>query len=224
VWVVRGVYVSGRGDRDVDAWHFLDATRTLRYGPRAPVALGATLRLPDGATPELCVRGFHASLRALDALPYAPESTGLVLCRVRLGGTVVHGSDKLTASERTVLAWVDADPILHEFACWCVEAALYGASFHAPVDPRSLRALQVKRAWMRGDATDAGLAAARDAACDAASAACDAASAAAWSAASAAARAAAWSAWSAWSASDAAMAAANTKLEAMALEAMGLPR
>ena len=74
-------------------------------------------------------------------------------------------------------------PILHEFACVCAEYAL---SLIENPDPRSIKAIEVKRAWMRGEATDEELDAARAAAW-----------AAAWGAAWAAARAAAWDAYEA---------------------------
>lgn len=75
--------------------------------------------------------------------------------------------------------WIPA-PVLHEFACRCAERAL--ALVDNP-DPRSTAAVAVKRAWLRGEATDDELAAARDAARAAAwAAAWDAAWAAAWDA------------------------------------------
>ena len=91
--------------------------------------------------------------------------------------------------------------MLHEFACVCAEYAL---SLIDNPDPRSIKAIEVKRAWIRGEATneeletaryaaDAALDAARDAARyarDAARYARDAARAAAWIAALDAARAA----------------------------------
>ena len=80
----------------------------------------------------------------------------------------------------------DATRVLHEFAPWCAEQAL--ALIPTP-DPRSLTALAVKRAWLRGEATDAELAAAEGAARAAAGAA-GAAARAAGDAARAAARAA----------------------------------
>ena len=70
---------------------------------------------------------------------------------------------------------VDATDALHEFACWSAERALNRLD---NPDPRSLKAIEVKRKWLRSEATDAELAAA-------------------WAAASAAARAAAWAAWAA---------------------------
>lgn len=68
-------------------------------------------------------------------------------------------------------------PVLHEFGCWCAEQAL--ALIPEP-DPRSVEAIRVKRAWLRGEATDDEWAAAWVAAGVAAR---DAARAAAWVAA-----------------------------------------
>lgn len=70
----------------------------------------------------------------------------------------VHADEKL--------CWVLREefipaPILHEFACVCAERAL--SRIKAP-DPRSTKAIEVKRAWIRDEATDEELAVARDAA------------------------------------------------------------
>jgi hypothetical protein len=170
----------------VIAWHFLpDDGKTQHDTPRIPVHVGQTLTV---ASPlKLCERGLHASVRALDALQYA---SGSLLCRVRLDHTILHDDDKLAASSRTVLAMADASMVLHEFACWNAEAALFGLAWKGEeIDLRSLAAIDTKRRWMRGEASDSELAAAR---------------AAARAAATAAAMDAAW---------DAAMDAANTRLE-----------
>ena len=87
-------------------------------------------------------------------------------------------------------------PVLHEFACRCAERALTNAKV---TDERSWTAIKVKRLWLKGEATDAELAAAWAAA---GAAAWDAARAAAWDAAWYAARTAAWAA--AWDAARAA--------------------
>lgn len=109
----------------------------------------------------------------------------------------IPAADRLWAVLREEL--IDA-PILHEFACRCAERALI--RIENP-DPRSLRAIEVKRAWLRGKATDEELAAALAAAQDAAwgfawNGVWNASHAAAWEAARAAAldsaEAAAWAA------------------------------
>jgi hypothetical protein len=166
-----------------------------------------------------------ASPRALDALRYAH---GTIVCRTDPSGKV--------------LAMADATKILHEFACWSAEQALLQVGHE--IDPRSWAALEVKRKWLKGEATDEELDAARDAAWDAereasyatSDVALAAANAAARDAVSAAARAACDAAWAAtWAATwdnatvaarfaataawdaalDAARTAQNTKLEAM---------
>lgn len=85
------------------------------------------------------------------------------------------------------------DPILHEFSCRCAERAL---SRVKNPDPRSLQAIEAKRAWLRGEITNQEMAAARAAAwCATKDAKWDAAQDAvyaAWNAAWCAARDAAW--------------------------------
>ena len=105
----------------------------------------------------------------------------------------VDAKDKLWVVLREEL--IDAR-ILHEFACWCAEDAL---SHVENADERSWNAIKVKRAWLRGEASDVELAAE---------------GAAAWAAALAAARAAAKDA-----AKDAAWAAALTAAWAAAKDA-----
>ena len=166
----------------MEAWHWISADRMTRYDPRMPVVVGETLRV-DGRI-ELCERGLHASVKAMDALRYAP---GPICCRVRLGGTIIHGDDKVVASERTVLWMFDATNVLHEMACISAETALLIANVD---DPRCWEAIEAKRAWLRGEIDDAQLDAAWGAARAAAWAAArdDAAWGAAWGAARAAAR------------------------------------
>jgi hypothetical protein len=199
----------------ITAWHFLKEDYRLQFGDRKRVRAGSTVRI-DGE-PILCERGFHASRRLIDALRYAP---GPILCRVRVGGTVVESDDKLVGTERYIVWTLDTTRILHEFACWCAETALKQSQV---TDERCWNAITIKRLWLDGYASDdeldaaraAALAAAWDAAWDAARAAAwdaarDAAVAAARDAAVAAAMAAAMAA-----ARDAAMDAQNRKLTAM---------
>jgi len=194
-------------------WHWLPEDRRLRYDSRQLVVAGETIK-HDGPV-VMCESGLHASERAIDSLRYAP---GPIICRVTLGGTVIDGKDKSVASERNVLWMADATNTLHEFACLCAEDSLRTAKVE---DVRCWQAIETKRKWLRGEATDDELTAAWDAACDAAwDAACDAARDAAWdaawAAARAAARAAAWAA--AWDAAwDAARDAQNIRLTDMLL-------
>lgn len=68
----------------------------------------------------------------------------------------VSAEDRLWAVLREEL--IDAR-ILHKFACWCAEDAL---SHVENADERSWNAIKVKRAWLRGEASDAELDIARD--------------------------------------------------------------
>ena len=173
------------------AWHWLPDNSCLRYPPHTEVEVGQTLTA-EGPL-ELCENGMHASLRALDALQYAPSA---IVCRVELSGEIVEGDDKLCARHRKVLAMADATKTLHEFACWCAEQALLRErEAGREPNPRSWAAIEVKRRWLKGEATDEELYVARAAARNAA-----------WDAARVAARVAAWAA---------ARATQNAKLEEM---------
>ena len=140
----------------VYAWHFLPEDRHLSNGDGRLVTPGKRLNIRGDIV--LCKHGLHASKRPLDALKYAPSA---IVQRVRMHGTIVHDTDKLVASSRTCMWIADATMVLHEFACLCAEDAI--ALIQDP-DPRSVNAIAVKRAWLRGQATDNELDAARDAA------------------------------------------------------------
>jgi hypothetical protein len=201
--------------KKVKAWHFVSADKMVGYAKRVPVVEGTRYYMEwpyQGYTePTLCKAGLHASLRAFDALQYAP---GPILCRVEVSGRIVHGNDKLVAEERKVLKMLDISTLLHEFACDEATRALdrrQNAGY--AVDPRSRNAIAVKRLWLQGKATDAELDAARAAAEAAAEA-------AAWAAARAAARGAAWAA-ARGAARGAARAAQSKRFEAKVREAFG---
>jgi hypothetical protein len=137
-------------------WHFLRDDNRLQFGERELVEVGKTLRV-EGEL-KLCEHGLHASHKAIDALQYAP---GPIVCRVTLGGEIVEDTDKAVAQERTVLWMADATNTLHEFACRCAETALKTAKVE---DVRCWAAIETKRKWLNGEATDAELTAARAAA------------------------------------------------------------
>jgi hypothetical protein len=202
------------------AWHFLCEDCTPNYGRRrAPLREGDVMC--TRGKPVLCKRGLHASLRPLDAVYYAP---GPVVCRVKVGGTIIYGEDKLVGTTRRILAMADASTMLHEFACDVAEQAVRQAGV---TDERCHAAIACKRRWLRGEATDKELAAAevvaRAAARVAAGAATWAAKEAAWAAAWAArdARAAVRAAARA-AARDAARAALNADLEGRLLRLLGM--
>ena len=84
----------------IQAWHFLKADRTLLDG--RPFVVGE--RLVHAGPLALCKQGYHASIRAIDALQYAP---GPILSRVEVED-FVQGNDKLVARYRTALWAYDA--------------------------------------------------------------------------------------------------------------------
>ena len=191
------------------AWHFLPSDGRLQYGDlRTLVKPGQTLRR-DPAKLLMCNYGLHASVRPIDALRYAP---GPIVCRVRLGGTIIEGDDKVVASRRTVLWMANAERELRLFACWSIRNTPLADGrmvWDLLTDKRSQTAVEVAERYADGLATDDELAAAGDAAWAAAWAAGDAAWAAAWAAGDAAGDAAGAAGAAAWAAGDAAGAAAR---------------
>ena len=180
------------------AWYFSTADKKLQHGDGREIAKGRTHKVEGKLA--LCSHGLHASVRPIDALQYAP---GPILWRVKLGGEILKGEDKLCASARTYLWGFDATAMLREFARKCALDVIH--LWNAPEVVKTY--LTTGDESLRAAARDAAWAAARAAAWDAAwAAAWD----AAWAAARAAARAAAWDA--AW---DAARDAQNRRLLAM---------
>ena len=171
-------------------WHFLPSDGCLaNTDPKIKVQVGEIYH-EDRRPIVPCDVGLHASARAIDALVYAP---GSIVCQVVLSGVVIlHGLDKAAASARRVVAMADATILLHEFACQCAEDVI-----HLCENKEVARlAIDTKRRWMRGEATDKELDAARDAA-----------------------RAAAWAAWdAAWDAAKAKLAPTVVSLQASAFE------
>jgi hypothetical protein len=90
------------------AWHFVN--KKLRDG--SPIPRNGK-KLVFKGTPIFCKQGLHASLEPFDALQYAPGNT---LCLVECGGTVLHQSDKLVCTERTIIVRMNAEPLLRFFA------------------------------------------------------------------------------------------------------------
>ena len=135
----------------------------LKLDPRRFCKKGCVARI------KACFKRFGGSMSALDILNLAN----------------VSAEDKLWV---VLLKEFIPASILHEFACVCAEYAL--TLVNNP-DPRTIKVIEVKRAWLRGEATDEELAAARDAARSAPRA--------AW-AATGASSDAAWAAENAWNA------------------------
>lgn len=92
------------------AWHFLRPDGKLRDGATPPPD-GEWLT-HDGAV-EICQSGLHASVRAIDALTYAP---GSIVCRVEMRGDLIVDRDKIVGRERSILWRYDATSVLRHFA------------------------------------------------------------------------------------------------------------
>src|SRR5690242_14841191 len=146
------------------AWHWVNEERMLRDGQ--PVEVGRVYALKRGVTPVVCMRGFHGSTWALDALRYAP---GPIICLVRLSGTMHIASEsafdddrhfdryKIAASRRRVLWMADATRVLHECAvAWETVTHFITEVNGGTVDPRVSAALVNKRAWLNGEMAKAG--------------------------------------------------------------------
>ena len=167
----------------MNGWHFLPADRKLRWGTREYVIPGKAYTATGDI--KICNNGMHASETIWDALHNAP---GPVLCRVNVTGELQHHDDKFVGRSRHVLWMIDAEKLLHEFACRCAEDGLRAAK----VDNKECwAAIYAKRKWLRGEISDQELAAAWD---TARAAARYTARDVAWAAAWAAARDAAWDA------------------------------
>ena len=164
-------------------WHFLQANGMLTHGDPRIVRVGKRLTLPPKTQIIPCQVGYHASLRPIDALQYAP---GPIVCRVTLHGKIIpHGDpiNKYVAEGRTVIWMANAIDVLREFARWCALQVI--DLWDAPEVVREYLVTGDENLWAA--ARDAAWAAAWDAAWDAARD-------AAWGAAQDAARAAAWGA------------------------------
>ena len=147
----------------IKAWHFLRQDGKLQFPPHTKVKAGQILKVED--EPVLCQTGLHASIRAFDALSYAP---GPIVCRVEVSGNIVQGTDKLAGTERKVIWMADATETLRAFSRWCALDVIH--LWKAPdvviqylkTGDESLRDAAWAAAW------DAAWDAARDAAWDAA--------------------------------------------------------
>ena len=184
-------------------WHFAGYKEKLRFGDGRKIVVGETHKVE--CKPVLCESGLHASPTVYKALAYAP---GPILFRVELSGIIVHGDNKSCATQRTYLARININSLLHEFGRKCALQVV-----HLWDCPRIVREyLETGDEEKRSAARSAAESAARSAAESAAE---SAAWSAAWSAAESAERSAAWSA--AW---PAAWSAQETMLEQMVLDAI----
>ena len=139
-------------------WKFLaDGGRMTHDMSHIEVTAGLEVRLNADQAIVACQYGLHYSERPLDALQYAESC---IISRVEDIGDqrdTSEGDKVATNALRYLTSPVDTERTLHEFAIWCAEQAL---SLIEKPDPRSLNALEVKRRWLDGKASDEDLAAA----------------------------------------------------------------
>ena len=128
------------------AWHFTDGYK-LRDG--TPLKVGKTYHFES--TPVFCDSGYHASIKILDALIYAP---GTVVSRVKCWDITEKNNDKFVCKNRKVLWTFDIEMILYEFACRVAEHIL---KRYENGDRRNYEAIEAKRKWMRGEISDSEL-------------------------------------------------------------------
>ncbi|RJQ53411.1 MAG: hypothetical protein C4521_07715 [Actinobacteria bacterium] len=100
-----------------------------------------------------CRWGLHWSRRAIDILRRTP---GRFVERVLVWGEVDEEEDKGASTHRQCLAVADASQVYHEFARDWAERALWALALTTGEPPHldSLRAIEVKRRRLKGEATD----------------------------------------------------------------------
>jgi len=101
------------------AWHWVGSDLKMRDG--TPIEMGHRYSIPPGQSPRLYRQGYHASVRALDALLAQP---GTVVCAVRLSGEMKACETTLCAAQGQVLWFVDACQALQAFALACADQAV----------------------------------------------------------------------------------------------------
>jgi len=138
----------------IEAWHFLPSNLKLGYGDNREVKVGETLTVD---TPlELCKSGLHASFTIRDAMLY---QSGPICCKVEIGLDGKQNENKIVSSFRKVIWMKDCTRILHDFSCLCAERTLKQNNITNPI---LWKAIEVKRLWLDGKATDAELDKARE--------------------------------------------------------------
>jgi len=105
-------------------WHF--STGKLGYGDGREIKRGVIHSVEGNI--KLCEFGLHGSVRAPDALRYAP---GCIVSRCEHRGSIIYGDDKLVSEVREYVAVADATDTIVRFTRWCADranAAAYAAN------------------------------------------------------------------------------------------------
>ena len=138
------------------AWHFIETRGSLRDGSAAQEC-GIEV---SPVAPRICKSGLHASIRAIDALNFAP---GSIIRRVRVYGNLQTEDDKVCGSHREVLWTADATVALRLFAVDCAES-VFGLIEDEKAQWAAAWAIDAARRFARGEADVEELDAARAAA------------------------------------------------------------
>jgi len=132
-------------DKPLLVWHFLRQNWETDSGS-IKTKIGETYHVKPPI--EICSHGLHGSRKVLDSLA---NSTGPILTLCEVWGEFDEQSDKVVAEFRRPLWGKDISPELNEWACCNAEVALLIAEVD---DPRSWKAIEAKRAWLRGEISD----------------------------------------------------------------------
>lgn len=102
------------------AWHFARNDFKMNYKDGRLLEVGKTYRTiwpcNGHEKPTLCEAGMHGSLRAIDALGYAP---GNVCCLTEIYGNVQIGDDKIVGESRKILRMANVETTLRHFTRLC---------------------------------------------------------------------------------------------------------
>jgi hypothetical protein len=137
-------------EQGILAWQFLAEDGRTEAGKGIAMHAGETWAAGGPATPAdwEC----SGSVRALDALQYA---SGPMACRVVLWGEVTQTPFEIFATKCTCLWLADASYVLHEFALRIASSYLRQMQNTGhQIDPLCWTALDVKKGWLHGQATD----------------------------------------------------------------------
>jgi hypothetical protein len=142
----------------VPGWHTLPEDMVYPYPPpsRVPLKVGDVVRVADYTYPPLWVIGRYE--RLIDALD---RTLGPVVCRVEYSGLDLSNMFYYGYAEMKILAMGNVNTLIHEWIC---DIAEYICIIGRVEDSRTFAAIDCKRRWLRGEATDEELAAAHEAA------------------------------------------------------------
>jgi len=93
------------------AYYFAPNDNKLRYGDNREIVIGKMHTIKG--IPKLCETGLHGSVKALDALKYAP---GDMLYIVDITRNLDIGDDKICGQRRKYIIGFNTEKMLREFA------------------------------------------------------------------------------------------------------------